>query len=150
GSTCREGRPSAAFPVRLLVAWRLLAREVERPDPLRVRCRIEDPRAPGAARAGRNAIGRLDLEVHHLESGHALRHVPVALVVAAGPEHAEVRGDVELAGLVVTDDVARRQVTVAGGRREALRPALEIEVRELPGPRRRAVLLDVEHVPRRR
>ena len=68
--------------------------------------------------------------MHHLEARHALGDMPVAIVVAVVPEHAEVSGDVELAGLVVADDVAGREVTVPGRRREAPRAALEIEVRE--------------------
>jgi hypothetical protein len=71
--------------------------------------------------------------------------MPVALEVAVCPDHPEVGGDVELAGLVVLDDVARRQVPVL--RRKPL-AAFEIEVRERPRSQRGAVLEDAENVPR--
>src|SRR5436190_706770 len=105
-----EGRPGAALFAEAMFP-RLIAGKVHCPDALRVRRRIEHPRAllrdPDT---GRNSVRRVDLEVHYLEAGQAGRDVPVALVVAVVPEDTEVRPDVELAGLVVADDVAHRQV----------------------------------------
>src|SRR5437870_7130763 len=104
----------------------LVARKIHRPDALRVRRRIEHPRAllPDPD-TGRGAVRRVDLEVHDLEARQALRDVPVALVVAVVPEDAEVRPDVELAGLVVADDVADREIAARIRRRERRRATLD-------------------------
>src|SRR5438128_4266599 len=129
----------------------LVARKIQRPDSLRVRCRVEHPWALARrAETGWSTVRRFELEVHDLEPGHPGRDVPVALVVAVVPQDAEVRPDVELAGPVVADDVADREVAARIRRRERARAALDIEIRELTRTGRDPALEHAEDVPGRR
>src|SRR5437588_12319992 len=78
--------PPAGGPLDCLTAG-LLAAQVQPPDALRVRGRVEHGRAGllPEADAGRDTGRRLDLEVRDLEPRQALRHEPAvgAVLVAA-------------------------------------------------------------------